>query len=53
MGARENKYQISQNEILHMKLLEFTCVFTILVFVRSFIDSYIFVTETTTVKTHE
>ena len=57
MGARENKCQISQNEILNMKFLEFTCVFTILVFVSSFvrslIHSYIFVTETTTVKTHE
>ena len=31
MTARENKYQISQNEILHMKFSEFTCVFTILV----------------------
>ena len=47
MGAPENKGKISQNEILHMKFLEFTSVFTILVFVRSVIDSYIFVTETT------
>ena len=35
MGARENKSQISQNYILHMKFSEFYnaefCVFTILV----------------------
>ena len=31
MGARENKYQISENDILHMKFQNFTCVFTILV----------------------
>ena len=28
MGARENKFQISQNDILHMKFSEFICVFT-------------------------
>ena len=33
MGARENKCQISQNDILHMKFSKyyFTCIFTILV----------------------
>ena len=31
MGAKENKCQISQNYILHMKFQNFTCVFTILV----------------------
>ena len=33
MGARENKSQISQNDILHMKFSKcyFTCIFTILV----------------------
>ena len=28
MTARENKCQISENDILHMKFSEFTCVFT-------------------------
>ena len=31
MRARENKTQISQNYILHVKFQDFTCVFTILV----------------------
>ena len=31
MRSRENKCQISQNDILHLKFQNFTCVFTILV----------------------
>jgi len=31
MRARENKCQISQNDILHVNFSEFACVFTILV----------------------
>ena len=31
MRARENKCQISQNDILHMNFLDFTCVFKIFV----------------------
>ena len=31
MRARENKCQISENDILRMKFSDFTCVFTILV----------------------
>ena len=31
MGVQENECQISQNNILHMKFQNSTCVFTILV----------------------